>query len=170
MGFTHFGVVECVGNTLTSYFVAEVGMNIFCSRERLTKGSCNSYVCHLRLSCIFTYSHLHTHTHTHLYIFLYLFLKLTSSHLHSHLHTHIFTYSHILSLFSFLSPFSLSFLSPFSLSRLLYLSLFRPRVVPARSHETSTLSHEMRADAQKLRSNCDFTCAGLVPEQPFRTK
>ena len=54
MGFTHFGVVEFVGNTLASYFVAEVGMNIFCSRERLTKGSSNSCVCHLRLSYIFT--------------------------------------------------------------------------------------------------------------------
>ena len=29
MGFTHFGVVEFVGNTLASYFVAEVSMNIF---------------------------------------------------------------------------------------------------------------------------------------------
>ena len=120
MGFTHFGVVEFVGNTLATYFVAEVGMNIFCSRERLMKGSSNSYVCHLRLSYIFTYSHLHTHTHTHLYIFLYLFLKLTSSHLHSHLHTHIFTYSHLLSLFSFLSPFSLPFLS---LAFFIFLSL-----------------------------------------------
>ena len=116
------------------------------------KGSSNSCVCHLRLSYIFTSSHLHTHiftlthTHTHLYIFtyshlLFLSLALTSS------HTHIFS----LSLSSFLSPFSLSFLSPFSLSRLLYLSLFRPRVVPARSHETSILSHEMRVNAQKLR-------------------
>ena len=30
MGFTHFGVVEFVGNTLASHFFAEVGMNIFC--------------------------------------------------------------------------------------------------------------------------------------------
>ena len=29
MGFTHFGVVELVGNTLASHFFAEVGMNIF---------------------------------------------------------------------------------------------------------------------------------------------
>ncbi len=129
---------------------------------------------------IFTYSHLHTHTHTSLHL---LFISL--SHLHLHIFTHIFTltsshthifsfslsHSHLHILTSSLSLlFPLSFLSPFSLSRLLYLSLFRPRVVPARSHETSTLSHEMRVDAQKLRSNCDFTCAGLVPEQPFRTK
>ena len=131
--------------------------------------------------CTSSHTHIFTLIHTHLYIFslslshTYIF---TSSHSHLHIltsslslfRTHIFTYSHLLSLFSFLSPFSLSFLSPFSLSRLLYLSLFRPRVVPARSHETSTLSHEMRVDAQKLRSNCNFTCAGLVPEQPFRTK
>ena len=38
MGFTHFGVVEFVGNTLASYFFAEVGMNIFCSLERLSEG------------------------------------------------------------------------------------------------------------------------------------
>ena len=34
----------------------------------------------------------------------------------------------------------------------------------------ATLSHEMMVDRQKLRKNCDFTCAGLVLEQPFRTK
>ena len=121
---------------------------------------------------IFTSAHLHTFTYSHL---LFLSLALTSS------HTHIFS----LSLSSFLFP--LSFLSPFSLSCLLYLSLFRPRVVPAGSHETSTLSHEMRIDRQKLRKNCDFTypfrtkwrlvrknwgkiAILLVQEQPFRTK
>ena len=125
MGFTHFGVVECVGNTLTSYFVAEVGMNIFCSRERLTKGSCNSYVCHLRLSCIFTYSHLHTHTHTH--IFTSFFISFSNLHLHifTHIftltssHTHIFSLSSLSSLLS-LSPFSLPFLS---LAFFIFLSL-----------------------------------------------
>ena len=128
---------------------------------------------------IFTSAHLHICSSSHLLIF-------TSSHLHicssSHLHiltsslslspNHIFTYSHLLSLSfslpSFLSPFSLSFLSPFSLSRLLYLSLFRPRVVPAGSHETSTLSHEMRVDRQKLRKNCDFTCAGATLSHEMR--
>ncbi len=123
--------------------------------------------------CTSSHTHIFTLTHTHLYIFslslshTYIFtssLTLTSS------HTHIFSFSlshsHLHILTSSLSLLSLSF----SLSRLLYLSLFRPRVVPARSHETSTLSHEMRVDAQKLRSNCDFTCAGLVPQQPFRTK
>ena len=34
----------------------------------------------------------------------------------------------------------------------------------------ATLSHEMKVDRQKLRKKCDFTCAGLVLEQPFRTK
>ncbi len=38
MEFTHFVVVEFVANTLASYFFAEVGMNIFCSRERLSEG------------------------------------------------------------------------------------------------------------------------------------
>ena len=96
---------------------------------------------------IFTPSHLHTFSHTfsssHLLIF-------TSAHLHicSSSHLLIFT-SAPLHIFS--SSHLLSFLSPFSLSRLLYLSLFRPRVVPAGSHETSTLSHEMRVDRQKLR-------------------
>ena len=134
---------------------------------------------------IFTYyiflctsSHTHIFTLTHLYIFS---LSLSHTYIFTHIftltssHTHIFSFSlshsHLHILTSSLSLlFPLSFLSPFSLSRLLYLSLFRPRVVPARSHETSTLSHEMRVDAQKLRSNCDFTCAGLVPEQTFRTK
>ena len=32
-------------------------------------------------------------------------------------------------------------------------------IMPAGSHETSTLSHEMRVDRQKLGKNCDFTCA-----------
>ena len=121
---------------------------------------------------IFTSSHLHTFSSSHLLIF-------TSAHLHicssSHLfiftssHTHIFTFSlshshlHILtsslslylslslpplsSLLSLsLSPFSLPFLS-----LAFFIFLFRPRVVPAGSHETSTLSHEMRVDRQKLR-------------------
>jgi hypothetical protein len=35
-------------------------------------------------------------------------------------------------------------------------------VVPAGSHETSTLSHEMSIDRQKLRYNCDLTCAGAT--------
>ena len=34
----------------------------------------------------------------------------------------------------------------------------------------ATLSHEMMVDGQKLKKNCDFTCAGLVLEQRFRTK
>ena len=126
-------------------------------------------------SYIFTYTHPHTHICTyahlhilflHLHIFTYSHLHiLTSSHLtssHSHLHiftsshTHIFTLtsSHLSLLTSLFLSLSLSLsplsLSPFSLSFLLFLSLFRPRAVPARSHETSTLSHKTRFDAQKL--------------------
>ena len=98
---------------------------------------------------IFTPSHLHSCSSSHPHIFSHIF---TSSHLHILTSSLSLSRTHIFSLSSFLSPFSLSFLSPFSLSRLLYLSHFRPRVVPARSHETSTLSHEMRVDRQKLRS------------------
>ena len=138
---------------------------------------------------ILTPSHSHSHifTSSQTQIFFFLSLTLTSSHLH--IFTHIFklTLSHLPSLtsshtdicffflshshlhiFSFSPLFPLSFLSLLSLS-LFSLSpslssLFRPRVVPARSHETSTLSHEMRVDAQKPRYDCDFTCAGLVQE------
>ena len=131
------------------------------------------HICSSSHLLIFTSAHLHICSSSHLLSHLLIF---TSAHLHicssshlllftpsltpSHLHTfsHIFSSSHLLSLtlsplssLLSLSPFSLSFLSPFSLSRLLYLSLFRPRVVPAGSHETSTLSHEMRVDRQKLR-------------------
>ena len=136
---------------------------------------------------ILTPSHSHSHifTSSQLTSSFFLSLTLTSSHLHSHIQTHtlsssfthIFTYWHLLFLslaltsshFLLLSPLSsllslsLLSLSLFSLSPSLS-SLFRPRVVPARSHETSTLSHEMRVDAKKPRYNCDFTCAGLVQE------
>ena len=106
---------------------------------------------------IFTSSLTPSHLHTLLSHLLIFTSSLTPSHLHifshtfssSHLLSHLLIFTSSLSLT--LSPFSLSFLSPFSLSRLLYLSLFRPRVVPAVSHETSTLSHEMRVDRQKLR-------------------
>ena len=106
-------------------------------------------------------SHLHIFSHTfsssHLLSHLLIFTSsLTPSHLHifshtfssSHLLSHLLIFTSSLSLT--LSPFSLSFLSSFSLSRLLYLSLFRPRGVPAVSHETSTFSHEMMVDRQKL--------------------
>ena len=101
---------------------------------------------------IFTSSHLDIFSSSHLLLFTSAPLHIcSSSHLLSHLliFTSSLSLSHSLS--SFLFPFSLSFLSPFSLSRLLYLSLFRPRVVPAGSHETWALSHEMRIDRQKLR-------------------
>ena len=38
----------------------------------------------------------------------------------------------------------------------------------AGSHETSTLSHEMRIDRQKLRKNCNFTCAGATLSHEMR--
>ena len=41
-------------------------------------------------------------------------------------------------------------------------------MVPARSHETSTLSHEMRVDRQKLKKNCDVTCAGATLSHEMR--
>ena len=63
-------------------------------RERLSEGSSNSYVCHLRLSYIFTSSHSHIHIFPY-YIFLF-----TSSHTHTFTltltHFHIFTNSHLL--------------------------------------------------------------------------
>ena len=99
---------------------------------------------------VFTPSHLHIFSSSHLLIFTSAHLQIcssshllifTSSHLHicssSHLHiltsslslsrTHIFTYSHLLSLSSFLSPFSLSpFSLPFlSLAFFIFLSLGR---------------------------------------------
>ena len=91
-------------------------------------------------------SHIHIFSSSHLLIF-------TSSHLHifssSHLHifSHLLTSSHIFSHLLLLPSCPLALLP----SCLLYLSLLRPRVVRAASHETSTISHEMRVDRQKLR-------------------
>ena len=134
----------------------------FSSSHLLIFTSAHPHICssshllsHL-LSHLFIFIHLHIFSHifSHLLIFLHIFSHIfshicSSSHLliftSSLTSAHLHTFSHIF------SPFSLLFLSPFSLSRLLYLSLFRPRVVPAASHETATLSHEMRADRQKLR-------------------
>ena len=58
--------------------------------------------------------------------------------------------------------FSLLFFLPFYFCLLLYLSVFRPRVVPVCSHETSTLSHEMKLDRRKVKKKCDLTCAGAT--------
>ena len=141
----------------------------FSSSHLLVFTPSHLHICSSSHLLIFTSAHLHIFSSSHLLIF-------TSSHTHiftfslSHSHLHILTSSLSLSL-SLLFPLSflsLSFLSPFSLSRLLYLSLFRPRVVPAGSHETSTLSHEMRVDRQKLRKNCDFTCAGATLSHEMR--
>ena len=134
-------------------------LHIFSSSHLLIFTSSHLHICSSSHLLIFTSSHLHICSSSHLLIF-------TSSHTHifsfslSHSHLHILTSSLSLSPLSSLlslSPFYHSFLSPFSLSRLLYLSLFWPRVVPAGSHETSTLLHEMRVDAQKLRKNCDWS-------------
>ena len=64
-------------------------------------------------------------------------------------------------IFCFFSPFSLPFVSPHS-----YLSLLRPQVVPAESHETWTLSHEMKPICKSWGKIAIL----LAPEQPFRTK
>ena len=110
--------------------------HIFSSSHLLIFTSAHLHIFSSSHLLIFTSSHLHICSSSHLLIF-------TSAHLHiflsSHLliftsaHLHIFTYSHIL--FLSLSPLSsLLSLSP-SLSPS-FLSLFRPRVVPAGSHET----------------------------------
>ena len=136
--------------------------------------SAHLHICSSSHLLIFTSSHLLIFTSSHLHIF-------TPSHLHifssSHLliftssHLHIFSLSLTLSPLSSLlslSPFSLSCLSPFSLSRLLYLSLFRPRVFPTGSHETST--RPFRAKWGSIVKNWGKIAILLVPEQPFRTK
>ena len=144
-------------------------LHTFSSSHLLIFTSSHLHICSSSHLLIFTSSYLHIFSSSHLLIFTYSHLHiLTSSRSLSLSRTHTLTYSHLLSLSSFLSPFCLSFLSPFSLSRLLYLSLFRPRVVPAGSHETWTLSHEMRVDRQKLRKNCDFTCPGATLSHEMR--
>ena len=103
-------------------------------------------------------SHLLLHIPSHFLLHLLIFKSsLTSAHLHFCSSSHLLSHT--------VSPSHLSFLSPFSLSPSLF-SLLRRRVVPAASHETSTLSHKMTVDRQKLRENAIW----LVPEQPFRTK
>ena len=153
-------------------------LHTFSSSHLLIFTSAHLHICSSSHLLIFTPAHLHIFSSSHLLIFTPSHLHIcssshllifTSAHLHicssSHLiftpsltpsHLHICSSSHLLIFTSaplhiFSSSHLLSFLSPFSLSRLLYLSLFRPRVVPAGSHETSTLSHEMRIDRQKLR-------------------
>ena len=137
----------------------------------LTPSHSHSHISHLhKLTSSFSLSHSHiftsslTYSNSHFLIFLHSHLHILTS-AFSFSRTHIFTYSHFLFLSPLSSLLALSLLSLplFSLSPSLS-SLFRPRVVPARSHETSTLSHEMRVDAKKPRYNCDFTCAGLVQE------
>ena len=140
---------------------------IFISSSHIFSHTCSSS--HL---LIFTSAHLHICSSSHLLSHLLIF---TSAHLHifshicssSHLliftSAHLHTFSHIFS-----SSHPLSFLSPFSLSRLLYLSLFRPKVVPAGSHETCTLT--FRTKWVSIVKNWRKIAILLVPEQPFRTK
>ena len=156
------------------------------------KGSSNSWVCHLRLSYIFTPSHLHillsshlTSSHSHLHIFthshlLFLSLTLTSSHLHIHILT---------------SSLSLSSLSPFSLSLsfFFFLSLGRGRCrrgvmkrQPFRTKWRSIVKYwgkiailfvpeqpfrtKWRSDRQKLRKNCNFICAGATLSHEMKVR
>ena len=136
-------------------------LHTFSSSHLLIFTPSHLHICSSSHLLIITPSHLHTFSSSHLLIFTSAhhicsshLLIFTPSHLHicSSSHLLIFTSAHLhICSSSHLHIFSLSFLSPFSLSRLLYLSLFRPRVVPAVSHETSTLSHQIRVDRQKLR-------------------
>ena len=139
--FTSAHLHICSSSHLLSHLLifTSAHLHICSSSHLLIFTSAHLHICSSSHLLIFTSAHLHICSSSHLLIF-------TSAHLHicSSSHLLIFTSAH-------LHIFSLSFLSPFSLSRLLYLSLFRPRVVPAVSHETSTLSHEMRVDRQKLR-------------------
>ena len=133
-------------------------LHTFSSSHLLIFTPSHLHICSSSHPLIITPSHLHTFSSSHLLIFTSAhhicsshLLIFTPSHLHicssSHLliftsaHLHICSSSHLLSLLSLLF-LSLAFL---------YLSLFRPRVVPAVSHETSTLSHQIRVDRQKLR-------------------
>ena len=124
--------------------------HIFSSLHPLIFTSSHLHIRSYSRLLIFTSSHLHicsSFTPSHLHIFSSSYLPiLTSANLHTFPSSHllIFTSAH-------LHICSSSHLLTFSLTPSFYLSLLRPRVVPAASHETSTLSHEMRVDRQKLR-------------------
>ena len=81
---------ELTGKIMKNHEFTCKTMNIYISvpESVWAKGSSNSWVCHLRLSYIFTSSCLH--------IFTYIFTSyIFTSHIftYTHLHTHIFTYS-----------------------------------------------------------------------------
>ena len=155
-------------------------LHICSSSHLLIFTSAHLHICSSSHLLIFTSSHLHICSSSHLLIF-------TSAHLHicssSHLllftssHLHIFTYLHLLSFslsllfpLSFLSLLSLSLFS-LSLSRLLYLSLFRPG--GGAGGESRNVNPFARNEDRSSKTEVKiaiFTCAGLVLEQPFRTK
>ena len=138
-------------------------LHIFSSSHLLIFTSAHLHICSSSHLFIFTSAHLHICSSSHLLIFTPAHLHIcSSSHLliftPSHLliftsaHLHICSSSHLLMFTSaHLHIFLSSHLLTFSLMPSFYLSLLRPRVVPAASHETSTLSQEMRVDRQKLR-------------------
>ena len=125
--FTSAHLHICSSSDLLSHLL------IFTSAHLYIISHIFSHICSSSHLLIFTSSLTSSLTSAHLHI-------CSSSHLLSHLliftSAHLHTFSHIFS-----SSHLLSFLSPFS----------RPRVVPAGSHETWTLLHEMRVDCQKLR-------------------
>ena len=132
-----------VGHTFSSSHLlifTSSHLHIFSSSHLLIFTSAHLHIFSSSHLLIFTSAHLHIFTSSHTHIFSFLSLSLSLSLALTSSHTHIFSLSLL---------FPLSFLSLLSLS--LFISLFRPRVVPAGSHETWTLSHEMRFDRQKLR-------------------
>ena len=159
-------------------------LHIFLSSHLLIFTSSHLHICSSSHLLIFTSSHTRTHIFTY-------------SHLLSLSHS-LSPLSSLLSLSPFsLSFLSLLSLSLFSLAFWIFLSLGRGwcrrgvtkrepfrtkwgsivknwgiklRFYLCRTCPGATLSHEMRVDRQKLKKNCDFTCPGLVLEQPFRTK
>ena len=126
--------------------------------------SADLHICLSLYLLIFPSTYLHIYSSSHLLIF-------ASAHLRICLSSHqlIFISAHLPSFPSFyLHNCWSSHLLTFSLIPSFYLSLLRPRVVSAANYETSTLSHEMRVDRQKLRKNCDLTCPGATLPHEMR--
>ena len=118
------------------------GKHAFLPESVWAKGSSNSWVCHSRLSYIFTSSHLHivlsshlTSSHSHLHI---LTSSLPLSHTHiftsSKLHTHIFTSSntHIFSFSLSHYPLYMPWQSPSEKANVLSLFALDEDVVSAK--------------------------------------
>ena len=167
-------------------------MNIFWSRKRLSEGSSNIYVCHLRVSVIhlhifalthshlhilhlpiyiFKYSHLHTHTNTfsHLHKLtssFFLSLTLTSSHLQSHIQTHTLSSS-----FTYIFTYwHLLFLFLALTSSHIHIFSFSP-LFPLSFLSLSFLSPFSLSRLLYLLSLGRGWCRrGVMKRQPFRTK